>query len=486
VNVASGLDKFIKITGKVNLRKNYECFNGFFTLNKVYLSQGQRIGIPTLISIVTAVAKGTCMKFKHSKRYLSTAIYCFLVICASIIFYHIVNRFDQIAGILDKVFAVLMPFIIGLALAFVINPMVKRVEHGLLWLYKKGQPTRQKLWQKMHLPQRKKPSNKNPQKKIVRASRLWAALISVLLTVLLIFGFLLLVIPQTMKSLTSLAPTVIRLFNTAVDFLNTFVEDHNLSEYISPQQIEIVMDTINGLADNLYVWLTQTLPPYLYNFSLALVKGLLNFVIGVIIAIYTLLEKERFIGQIKKMLYSLFRHDSVDKVFKLTHDSNRIFSGFIIGKIIDSMIIGVLCFFGMLLLKLPYALLISVVVGVTNIIPYFGPFIGAIPSILIILIDDPIKGLVFAIFILVLQQIDGNIIGPKILGDSTGLTAFWVIFAVTLGGGLFGVPGMIIGVPAFAVIYSWIRVWVNSRLDRKGLSTNTEEYLSDKQADYLP
>lgn len=429
------------------------------------------------------------MKFEQNKRYLTIAIYSFLVICASVLFYYVVNRSDQVAGIFETIVGVLMPFIIGAALAFVINPMMKRVEQGLLWLHEKTGPFRQRTEERLHLqkrPRRKTRTEIERRKRLLRAKRLQAVLISVLFTVLLIFGLFLLIIPQTMKSLISLAPTVIRMFNTAADIFNNFVEKHNLTQYISAQQIEMILQGISDLSDSLYTWLTQTLPPYLYDFSLSLMKGILNFIVGLIIAIYTLFEKEKFIGQMKKILYSLFQRNSVDKVIKITHDSNRIFSGFIIGKLIDSLIIGVLCFIGMYILNLPYALLISVVIGVTNIIPYFGPFIGAIPSILIILIDAPVKGLIFAIFILVLQQIDGNIIGPKILGDSTGLTAFWVIFAVTLGGGLFGVPGMIVGVPAFAVIYSLIRVWINGRLKEKGLEIETEKYLTEDQSQYLP
>ena len=163
-------------------------------------------------------------------------------------------------------------------------------------------------------------------------------------------------------------------------------------------------------------------------------------------------------------------------ILHLTKKSNEIFGGFIIGKIIDSMIIGVLCFFGLTLLKMPYILLISVIVGVTNVIPFFGPYIGAIPSAVLILLNDPIKGLYFLIFILVLQQLDGNVIGPKILGNSTGLSAFWVVFSILIAGGLFGIPGMLLGVPTFAVIYYIISMVVNRKLRKKQLPTDTDSY----------
>ena len=172
----------------------------------------------------------------------------------------------------------------------------------------------------------------------------------------------------------------------------------------------------------------------------------------------------------------MFRTDHANMILHLTKKSNEIFGGFIIGKIIDSMIIGVLCFFGLTLLKMPYILLISVIVGVTNVIPFFGPYIGAIPSAVLILLNDPIKGLSFLIFILVLQQLDGNVIGPKILGNSTGLSAFWVVFSILLGGGLFGFVGMIMGVPTFAVAYYIITMLINHLLEKRKLPLQTSEY----------
>ncbi len=187
-------------------------------------------------------------------------------------------------------------------------------------------------------------------------------------------------------------------------------------------------------------------------------------------------SKEKFGKQSKKIVYAVFKPSHANMILHLTLKSNEIFGGFIIGKLIDSAIIGVLCFIGLSLLNMPYALLVSVIVGVTNVIPFFGPYIGAIPSAVLIMLADPRKGLYFILFILVLQQIDGNIIGPKILGDSTGLSAFWVVFSILLGGGLFGFVGMILGVPTFAVIYYVINMLINHRLEVKKLPTETECY----------
>ena len=168
--------------------------------------------------------------------------------------------------------------------------------------------------------------------------------------------------------------------------------------------------------------------------------------------------------------------EHANMLLHITKKSNEIFSGFLIGKIIDSAIIGVLCFICLSALKMPYTLLVSVIVGVTNVIPFFGPYIGAIPSAVLILLEEPKMGIYFIIFIIVLQQIDGNIIGPKILGNSTGLSAFWVVFAILVGGGLFGIPGMILGVPTFAVIYYIVAMIINQRLEAKNLPQSSEYY----------
>jgi predicted PurR-regulated permease PerM len=209
---------------------------------------------------------------------------------------------------------------------------------------------------------------------------------------------------------------------------------------------------------------------------ISVVGTLLDIIVGMIISVYVLYNKDTFSRQAKKVVYAILPAHRANLILHITQKSNSIFGGFIIGKIIDSAIIGVLCFIGTSLLKMPYALLVSVIVGVTNVIPYFGPFIGAIPSIILIILVDPMKGLYFAIFILALQQLDGNYIGPKILGGSTGLTSFWVIFAIMIGGGLYGFVGMLLGVPTCALLLYLSKLWLNYRLEKKNLPTNSESY----------
>ena len=208
-----------------------------------------------------------------------------------------------------------------------------------------------------------------------------------------------------------------------------------------------------------------------------------NVLIGIIISIYVLMSKEEFIGQSKKLMYALLPGKSANAVIHTVHKSNEIFGGFISGKLLDSLIIGILCFICLSLMKMPYTVLVSVIVGVTNVIPFFGPYLGAIPSAILIMLANPIQGVYFILFILILQQFDGNILGPAILGESTGLSSFWVVFAILVGGGIFGILGMIIGVPAFAVIFYVFRRTVNHILKKKQLPQDSGNYIKVEKLD---
>ena len=297
--------------------------------------------------------------------------------------------------------------------------------------------------------------------------------------------FLAVLIPQIVESIDNLAQSIYAFLPQAQNFLNDLIAQYGTNEMLVDVLSMLGVDisdpsmALQRLATRSYTFLTQVLPN-LFGGVMRFTSGLLDVVVGIIIAIYLLLSKEIFYAQVKKLLFAFFPRRVAQATLNLTHDSNTIFCGFISGKILDSAIIGVLCFIGCSVLQMPYTVLVSFIVGVTNVIPYFGPFIGAIPSIFIIMIADPLKSLVFAVFVLILQQLDGNIIGPKILGDSTGLSAFWVIFAVTFFGGLFGFVGMLIGVPTFAVIYALVRNFAEFKLGKKGLKTQTPDFASQE------
>lgn len=284
------------------------------------------------------------------------------------------------------------------------------------------------------------------------------------------------VIPELYRTIRTLVYSLPSQVDYWIDRLN----DIDLSE--STTGI-IIMNLINEAAKTLQNWIGTDLLKQANVIMGGLTEGVIvaintvfNILIGVIISIYLLFSKEQFIAQAKKVLYAFIKPDRAYKVLHITKKSNEIFSGFISGKIIDSAIVGVICFVVMSLFKMPYPLLISIIIGVTNIIPFFGPFIGAVPSTFLILMEDPKMGIYFLIFVILLQQLDGNVIGPKILGNSTGLPAFWVVFSILLGGGMFGFLGMLMGVPTFSVLYYLFQTIVNQKLFSKELPTHSDFY----------
>lgn len=398
------------------------------------------------------------MKLNMNKKYTTIAVYAFLVIAAAVTFFFVISEHTVVSRMARTFFGLMTPFIYGAALAYVLNPVLN-------WLEKKVFP---------------KVFGDRVSK---RSRRGLGVLLTVLFGCAVVALFLAVLIPQIIESVDSLAQAIYAFLPQAQNFLNDLLAQYGNNEMLMDVLSVLGVDisdpsmALQRFATRSYTFLTQVLPN-LFGGVMRFTSGLLDVVVGIIIAIYLLLSKEVFYAQVKKMMFAFFPRRVAQATLNLTHDSNAIFCGFISGKLLDSAIIGVLCFIGCSILQMPYTVLVSFIVGVTNIIPYFGPFIGAIPSIFIIMIANPLKSLIFAVFVLVLQQLDGNIIGPKILGDSTGLSAFWVIFAVTFFGGLFGFVGMLIGVPTFAVIYALVRNLAEFKLVKKGLKTQTPDFAS--------
>ncbi len=391
------------------------------------------------------------MKIEFDKKYFSVAVYAFLVIAASVLFFAAVMNFSDIWAFICKIAGIMTPFFYGFALAYLINPVLHFFEDRVLVKLSGG---------------KMKP----------KLRRGVGILLAYILVFALISIFLWVVIPQVGASVYGIVKNVPDLITNA---------DKYVSETLgSLKRIELpseISGKITSIIEELLIAITELLknivPQIIYT-TKQITSAVVNTIVGIIISVYLLFSKEKFFAQIKKTLSAFLPADKVKHMTELAHSSHNIFSGFISGKILDSLIIGIICFIGMSIFNMPYAMLISVIVGVTNVIPYFGPFIGAIPSIVLIMFVDPLTALGFAVFILVLQQFDGNILGPKILGDSTGISAFWVIFSVMLFGGLYGFLGMFLGVPVFAVFYAVIRANVEYRLKNKGLSENTHDYSS--------
>lgn len=284
------------------------------------------------------------------------------------------------------------------------------------------------------------------------------------------------VIPQIYQSLVKIVTEAPNYYNKAEQWIDS----------LDPNQSEISKYILMGL-DRIYsqalTYLNESILPNMDKIVASVTSGivgglkvLLNLILSIIISVYVMAEKEVLISVGKKLTFSLFNTKNANAVIRGVRYADQVFGGFINGKIIDSFIIGVICYLFMQIVGFEYAVLISIIVGVTNIIPYFGPFIGAIPSILILLMVDFKQGLIFAIFVVVLQQVDGNIIGPLILGDRLKISSMWILFAILVGGGFFGVPGMILGAPCFACIYALIGSICRMKLQAKSLPIATEAY----------
>ncbi|NBI90372.1 AI-2E family transporter [Lachnospiraceae bacterium] len=399
------------------------------------------------------------MKFRIDKKYIHWGFTAFLVIAASILFYYLLFHKESISSGFHTFATITMPIWDGLILAYLLTPILNSVEKRLCSL----------LCGKCHV------EDTTRNKKRIR---MLSILITVVIVTFLIYSFFATIIPQLIHSIQSIILQFPIYINNLTIWVQKLLADNpDIEAAVIDMMDEYSGELNNFLNLNLLPKMNELIRDVSLSF-LSFLKTLWNLIIGFIISIYILGSKELFAGQAKKIVYALFETDAANAIISDVRFTHRTFSGFMVGKVIDSIIIGIICFFGISIMDIPYAILISVIVGITNVIPFFGPYLGAIPSALLILMVNPLQCLYFIIFILVLQQFDGNVLGPKILGDSTGLSGFWVIFSITLFGGIFGILGMIAGVPVFAVIYAGIRAFINQLLLQKKLPTDTADYLN--------
>lgn len=393
------------------------------------------------------------MKIEWNKKYTTISAYILIVATIGILVYFFFANFSYFRNVLNTIINVFTPFIIGIVFAYIFNPIMSYIELKALPFITRYKFTR-------------------------RAYRNTSILLTLILGIAIISVLFSFIIPELFKNVNSLISQIAAYIPNLEKTLNDILHKLHIERSLEPV-VSSISTSVEQFFSQTFNLISKSLSGVI-NATINITSTIINIFVGIVIAIYLWSSKESFFAQIKKFSYAFFPNTFVDKTSAVLLEANQIFGKFISGKIIDSAIIGVLCYIGMLILDIPFALLISVIVGVTNVIPYFGPFIGAIPSIILLLMVDPMNALWFAIFILVLQQIDGNIIGPKILGESTGLSAFWVVFSVTFFGGLFSFTGMLIGVPLFAVIYSAIKRAVNNKLKAKNMSTITTDYASEK------
>lgn len=371
-----------------------------------------------------------------------------IVVLSGILMLTIMMYFGKIWGFIEQVVDVSMPFLIGFVIAFLLLPIVNKVE----WFFNKTIFLR---------------------KKLPKLNRALATIIAFITLLALLSGFFGIMAPQLINSIKSIFLYIANFISMNTDRINTLLLKINFLS-IEGEQLVIAWENVMSQAMNYSTHVVN----YAMSISSSIYTLVFQLFVGLIAAFYLLMDKEIFCTQIKKLFYSFLKNETCETLIYWTRHANKIFAGFITGKILDSMIIGVLCYFLMLIFRFEYPLLISVIIGITNVLPFFGPFIGAIPSVLILLLVNPYSALGFAVLILVLQQLDGNIIGPFILGDYVGVSPFWIMLSIVIGGGLFGFAGMLVSVPLFALGYAILRTIAEMKLRKKNMPTKTIDYIN--------
>ena len=396
-------------------------------------------------------------RFRWDKQYLHWGVTAFVVVICSVLFYMSIDRVSYLFGFVRSILNVLAPFFWGLIIAYMLTPFVKRLERMIA-------RTAQRMFPK-----------RNPAGgRVVRGLSI---VLGVLIALSVLIGLLVTLLPQVYSSIEALAINIPHYATEVIALAQRTLDN-------IPALEAFTINLVESGQDALFTWVTGSLLPnmdtVIANFSAGVfsaVRIIVNLAIGIVLSIYIMYNRERFGAQIRKLLHSILPARRIKMLYQGVNHVDQAFGKFFLGRFLDALIIGVITFVALTLMRMPHIALVSVVIGITNIIPFFGPFIGGIPSALLILMEDPIQGLIFIVFIIVLQQIDGNIIGPKILANTTGLGGFWVLFSILVGGGLFGFPGMLLGVPVFSVVYDGIGFLVDRQLRRRQLATDTSAYM---------
>lgn len=404
---------------------------------------------------------------KNNKEYIKWGLTAFFVVLGGIISYYVIFHLDNLTARITSLFVILMPVIDGMVLGYLMTPIVNTIERKIV----------KPIFKKLNICHKKS------------QIRLISIVITLLIVLMVLYAFLSIVIPQIGNSINTIIEQFPNYLDTLAAWITNLLERNPvLTEWITNLLGDSsAFEIINNYFTDFETFINSKLLPQLNNLIMTIINisssvysifmKFWNLIIGFIISIYILSGKELFAAQAKKTAYAFLSTETANRLISNMRFANKTFGGFFVGKIADSIIIGLICFIGTSLLGTPFCVLISVIIGVTNIIPFFGPFLGAIPSLLLILFVNPLQALYFLIFVIILQQIDGNIIGPKILGNSTGLSSFWVIFAITLFGGIWGIIGMIVGVPIFAIIFAFMKSLIELKLANKKMPPETSKYL---------
>lgn len=394
---------------------------------------------------------------KMGKRYFKLGVSLVFAGVFVILFFFFVKNLSGLEKEISTIIRIIMPFIYGFVMAYLLCPIFNLVTRKAYHYLSKHMSTRRAF----------------------SAAKILASVVSVVVVFSIIAAVAILLVPKLATSIFSL----IDVMPGRIEYFNGWLTDL-IGNKTDTKLLNFIQNSVSNITDYAIKFMKAYLMKGMGSYFQVISKGVmvtirtfLDFLIGIVAALYFLNGKEKFKAQLTKLIYGVFSRDKAEEIFNFGHFTNRTFGGFINGKIIDSIIIGFICYVAMIIFSMPYAPLCSVIVGVTNVIPFFGPFIGAVPSVIIIAVSDPVKAAEFVVLIFVLQQFDGNVLGPKILGETTGLSSFWVMFAIILGGGLFGFLGMLLGVPVFALIYYYFKKGIEKKLIYKEMSPDTNDYI---------
>ena len=400
-------------------------------------------------------------------QYFKWGLTAFLTVCAVLVFYDTFYQDGTLQGFLSQLASILSPVLYGFAIAYLLTPVMSWLENNIAL-----------LWKRCFKKELKRPSG---------ALRLISILLTEAAVLFLLYLLMSVLIPQLVDSVTTLINNAESYYRNVYRWADSLLDsDNEIAVWIASLITDRYSDGMVFLTEKILPWVQKAVVP-LTNGIWSGIRGAVGFafdlIVGLIVSIYLMGMKEKSLARCCKAVYACLPEKKADAVMRGTRRVNAIFSGFVRGKLLDSLIIGILCFICCSLLKLPYTPLVSVVVGVTNVIPFFGPFLGAIPSAFLILLVSPKQCLIFVVFIIVLQQFDGNILGPKILGDATGISSFWVIVAILVGGGFGGVLGMFIGVPVFACVQELVKYLMDRRLHARNMPTEAYAYVGRAKDD---
>lgn len=400
--------------------------------------------------------------FKWDKKYLKWGVTAFFVIAASIVFYMLLHYVNGLMGALKSLINILSPFIWGLVIAYLLKPLMMFYQRKLFDPMFKG------------IRHRRGKPEAGPYK----GSRACSVTLAEITMIFIFASLIYLILPQVYNSIQSVVVSSPTYVKKLVDWAEHLLQNSPELENYFTSAVGSITNLFNNWVQNKVLPGLDSMLQNVTSGVIFILKGIYNATIGIIVSVYILHNQEQFEAHSKKTLYAVFSLSAAEHIRKNLDFADKVFMGFITGKLLDSAIIGVMCYIFCVIAKMPYALLISVIVGVTNIIPFFGPFIGAVPSALLVLMVSPMKCLIFVIFIFLLQQFDGNILGPKILGSTTGINGFWVMFAIILGAGLFGFWGMLLGVPVWVIIYTWLTKGVEKKLADSSLPNDSALYVN--------